>query len=134
MLQKIQKGCVWLDTGTIESLAEAGELIKVLEKRQGYKIGCIEESALEMGLITKKDVKSIARQMSNSEYGKYLSKISRFAKEVSSPSFRPKSSENPNSLCRESSASVFSFLSIKFILQANVVQGVIYPSNDKSVE
>lgn len=77
VLQKIQKGCVWLDTGTIESLAEAGELIKVLEKRQGYKIGCIEESALEMGLITKKDVKSIALQMSNSEYGNYLLKISR---------------------------------------------------------
>ena len=66
------RGFAWLDTGTHDSLAEAGEFVKALEKRQGLKIGCIEENCLEQGFISKKEALSIGQELSMTEYGQYL--------------------------------------------------------------
>ena len=66
------RGYAWLDTGTHDSLAEAGEFVKALEKRQGLKIGCIEENCLEQGFISKKEALSIGKELSMTEYGQYL--------------------------------------------------------------
>jgi glucose-1-phosphate thymidylyltransferase len=69
------RGIAWLDTGTQESLLEAGEYFAALEKRQGLKIGCIEETAYEMGFIGKKEILSIAAQMPRSPYRAYLETV-----------------------------------------------------------
>lgn len=70
------RGYAWLDTGTHESLIEAGIFIQTIEKRQGLKIGCIEEIALNKGFIDKDTVRKIASKYSKNSYGKYLLKIS----------------------------------------------------------
>ncbi len=72
MANIMDRGYAWLDTGTHDSLAEAGEFVKALEKRQGLKIGCIEENCLEQGFISKEDALSIGKELSKTEYGKYL--------------------------------------------------------------
>ena len=72
MVNIMDRGYAWLDTGTHDSLAEAGEFVKALEKRQGLKIGCIEENCLEQGFISKQDALSIGKELSKTEYGKYL--------------------------------------------------------------
>jgi glucose-1-phosphate thymidylyltransferase len=69
------RGIAWLDTGTQESLLEAGEYFAALEKRQGLKIGCIEETAYEMGFISKKEMQSIAALMPRSPYRTYLETV-----------------------------------------------------------
>jgi glucose-1-phosphate thymidylyltransferase len=66
------RGYAWLDTGTPDSLSEAGEFVKALEKRQGLKIGCIEENCLEKGFVSKKDILKLSKELSNTEYGQYL--------------------------------------------------------------
>ena len=68
------RGYAWLDTGTHDSLAEAGEFVKALEKRQGLKIGCIEEICLEEGFISKEEVISLGQDLSKTEYGQYIIK------------------------------------------------------------
>lgn len=68
------RGYAWLDTGTHDSLAEASEFVKALEKRQGLKIGCIEENSLEQGFITKKEAIELGKSLSKTEYGRYLIK------------------------------------------------------------
>ena len=73
---KLNRGCAWLDAGTPKSLHESAEYIRVIEERQGIKIGCIEEAALNKKLITKKDLKQLAAEMPNSDYKDYLEKIS----------------------------------------------------------
>lgn len=72
MANIMDRGYAWLDTGTHDSLAEAGEFVKALEKRQGLKIGCIEENCLEQGFISKEDALAIGKELSKTEYGKYL--------------------------------------------------------------
>ena len=74
MLNVMGRGYAWLDTGTHDSLAEAGEYIKALEKRQGLKIGCIEENSLEQGFISKDQVIQLGEELSKTEYGQYLIK------------------------------------------------------------
>ena len=69
------KGFAWLDTGTPESLLEASHFVSTIEKRQGVKIGCIEEVAYKNHWISKKQLKKIADKMLNTSYGKYLEKI-----------------------------------------------------------
>ncbi|HTC13023.1 MAG TPA: glucose-1-phosphate thymidylyltransferase RfbA [Chthoniobacterales bacterium] len=69
------RGIAWLDTGTQESLLEAGEYFAALEKRQALKIGCIEETAYEMGFIGKEEILSIAAQMPRSPYRAYLENV-----------------------------------------------------------
>ncbi len=66
------RGFAWLDTGTHDSLYEAGEFVKALENRQGLKIGCIEEIALEKGFITKSEAIKLGKKLLKTEYGKYI--------------------------------------------------------------
>jgi glucose-1-phosphate thymidylyltransferase len=71
----MDRGTAWLDTGTFESLGDASEFVRVIEKRQGFKIGCIEEIAYLMGYINKERLIEIAQPLIKSGYGKYLMKI-----------------------------------------------------------
>ena len=74
MVNVMGRGYAWLDTGTHDSLAEAGEFVKALEKRQGLKIGCIEENSLEQGFITKDQALLLGKELSKTDYGQYLIK------------------------------------------------------------
>jgi glucose-1-phosphate thymidylyltransferase len=66
------RGMAWLDTGTHESLLQASNYIHTIEMRQGLKISCIEEIAFKMGFIDRDQLLSLANQLKNSAYGKYL--------------------------------------------------------------
>ena len=74
MVNVMGRGYAWLDTGTHDSLAEAGEFVKALEKRQGLKIGCIEENCLVQGFITKSEAIKLGKELSKTDYGQYLVK------------------------------------------------------------
>ena len=74
MVSVMGRGYAWLDTGTHDSLAEAGEFVKALEKRQGLKIGCIEENSLEQGFISNTQAVNLGKELSKTEYGLYLIK------------------------------------------------------------
>ena len=69
------RGFAWLDTGTFDSLNDASEYIRVIEKRQGLKIGCPEEVAYRMGFINKEALLELANKFSKSGYGDYLKGI-----------------------------------------------------------
>ncbi|MBL7730761.1 MAG: glucose-1-phosphate thymidylyltransferase RfbA [Chitinophagaceae bacterium] len=71
----LDKGTAWLDTGTFDSLSDASEFVRVIEKRQGTKIGCIEEIAYRNGFITAAQMQVMANELSKSGYGEYLKKI-----------------------------------------------------------
>lgn len=73
----LQTGTAWLDTGTFESLSDASEYVRVIEQRQGNKIGCIEEIAFKLGYITRHQLEILARQLEKSEYGQYLKTVCR---------------------------------------------------------
>lgn len=68
----LDRGTAWLDTGTFESLMQAGQFVQVIEERQGLKIGCIEEVAYRMGYISEQGLSKIAQPLLKSGYGKYL--------------------------------------------------------------
>ena len=72
---RLGRGYAWLDTGTHESLLEASEFIRTIEHRQGVKIACPEEIALEQGWITPVAVEALGQAMSKTEYGQYLIEI-----------------------------------------------------------
>jgi glucose-1-phosphate thymidylyltransferase len=72
----LDRGTAWLDTGTFESLMQAGQFVQVIEERQGLKIGCIEEVAYRMGFIDKDKLNEIASPLVKSGYGKYLQTLS----------------------------------------------------------
>jgi glucose-1-phosphate thymidylyltransferase len=74
-VEKLGRGYAWLDTGTPDSLSEAGDFVRALEKRQGTKIACPEEVAYRMGFINRQQLGDLARELGASAYGKYLAEI-----------------------------------------------------------
>ncbi|EMT6383354.1 glucose-1-phosphate thymidylyltransferase RfbA [Providencia rettgeri] len=71
-VEMLGRGFAWLDTGTYESLLEAAQFVETIEKRQGYKVACLEEIAYNNGWLTKKDLESRAELMAKNSYGEYL--------------------------------------------------------------
>lgn len=74
------RGVAWLDTGTHESLMQAGQFIEVIERRQGLKIGCIEEVAWQMGFIDDEQLARLAHHYRKSGYGEYLAMVLKYGK------------------------------------------------------
>ena len=74
-VESFGRGFAWLDTGTHESLIEASQFIHTIEKRQGFKVACLEELAYNNGWITKEDLIKSSKVLRNEEYGKYLINI-----------------------------------------------------------
>ena len=71
-VELMYRGFAWLDTGTHDSLIEAGQFVQTIEHRQGYKIACLEEIAYNNGWITKEKILEIAKPLSKNGYGEYL--------------------------------------------------------------
>lgn len=74
-VQVLDRGTAWLDTGTFESMMQASEYVKVIEDRQGFKIGCIEEIAWRAGWISDDQLAALAAPLNKSGYGRYLAKL-----------------------------------------------------------
>ena len=77
-VERLKQGFTWLDTGTPESLLEAGQFIETIEKRQGIKVGCLEEVAFLKGFVSRDHILNRAAQMKETNYGQYL--IKRYGK------------------------------------------------------
>jgi glucose-1-phosphate thymidylyltransferase len=71
----LDRGTAWLDTGTIESMMQASEYVRVIEDRQGFKIGCIEEIAWRAGWIDDSAISALAKPLVKSGYGEYLARL-----------------------------------------------------------
>ena len=74
-VELLGRGFAWLDTGTHDSLIQAGELVRTFEQRQGLRIGCLEEAAYRMGFIDQAQLADLGRAQAKSEYGRYLRQI-----------------------------------------------------------
>ncbi|MBG6106742.1 glucose-1-phosphate thymidylyltransferase RfbA [Frigoribacterium sp. CG_9.8] len=74
-VQILERGTAWLDTGTFESMMQASEYVRVIEDRQGHKIGCIEEISWRAGWISDDQLDALAQPLLKSGYGKYLSDL-----------------------------------------------------------
>jgi glucose-1-phosphate thymidylyltransferase len=71
----LDRGTAWLDTGTFDSMVAAAEFVRVIEQRQDYKIGCVEEAAWRAGLITDAQLRELAQPLTKSGYGDYLLRL-----------------------------------------------------------
>src|SRR5690606_1129017 len=76
-VQTLDRGTAWLDTGTFESMMQASEYVRVIEDRQGFKVGCIEEIAWRNGWIDDAQLAELARPLLKSGYGSYLAALAR---------------------------------------------------------
>ncbi|NIX77876.1 glucose-1-phosphate thymidylyltransferase RfbA [Microvirga terricola] len=74
-VQRMGRGFAWLDTGTPDTLVEAAEFVRALEKRQGFRIACPEEIAFNLGWIDKDQLARLGKELSKSSYGQYLLRI-----------------------------------------------------------
>jgi len=74
-VQVLDRGIAWLDTGTFESMMQASEYVRVIEERQGLKIGCVEEIAWRAGWISDSDLGALAKPLTKSGYGLYLERL-----------------------------------------------------------
>lgn len=74
-VERLGRGLAWLDTGTHQSLVQATNFIEAIEERQGLKVACLEEIALENGWITPEQVRRLAAAMGKSQYGEYLTRL-----------------------------------------------------------
>ena len=74
-VQVLDRGTAWLDTGTFESMMQASEYVRVIEDRQDFKIGCIEEIAWRAGWISDDQLRALAQPLIKSGYGRYLARI-----------------------------------------------------------
>ncbi|NLQ18971.1 glucose-1-phosphate thymidylyltransferase RfbA [Marinomonas sp. M1K-6] len=74
-VEMLGRGFAWLDTGTHESLLEAAQFVETIEKRQGYKIACLEEIAFYQGWFKKEELKMLAKPLQKNSYGQYLLEI-----------------------------------------------------------
>ena len=74
-VEVLGRGFAWLDTGTHESLLEAAMFVETIEKRQGYKIACLEEIAFNHGWLTSDQVTNTAKELSKNSYGQYLLRL-----------------------------------------------------------
>jgi glucose-1-phosphate thymidylyltransferase len=76
-VERLGRGHAWFDTGTHDSLIEAGEFVRTLEKRTGQKIGCVEEVAFRQGFIDAAQLMALVEGYRNTEYGAYLQRLAR---------------------------------------------------------
>lgn len=76
-VEQLGRGFAWLDTGTHDSLLEASQFVQTVEKRQGFKIACLEEIALQQGWLTKEQVREIGKDLIKTGYGQYLLNITK---------------------------------------------------------
>lgn len=76
-VELLGRGFAWLDTGTHESLLEAGQFVQTIEKRQGFKVACLEEIAFLNGWLQRDDILRIGQSMNKNEYGQYLLSLAR---------------------------------------------------------
>ena len=76
-VERLSRGTAWLDTGTHQSLLDAGLFVRILEERQGLKVACVEEIAWRMGFIDSSQVERLAQPLKKSGYGEYLLRIVR---------------------------------------------------------
>ncbi|PEC56412.1 glucose-1-phosphate thymidylyltransferase [Bacillus cereus] len=74
-VELLGRGFSWLDTGTHESLLEASQFIETIERRQGFKVACIEEIAYRMGYISREQLSELGEELGKSTYGKYIKEI-----------------------------------------------------------
>ena len=74
-VELLGRGFAWLDTGTHESLLEAAQFVEIIEKRQGYKIACLEEIAFKQGWLTKEKLEQQAQELRKNGYGEYLNAL-----------------------------------------------------------
>jgi glucose-1-phosphate thymidylyltransferase len=79
-VERMGRGYAWLDTGTPDTLLEAAEFVRALEKRQGFRVACPEEIAFDSGWISRERLEQLGQALSRSEYGRYLLRVAEAVK------------------------------------------------------